>query len=60
MNAASSSYADLGGLRAFKGSQRYPIPAGLDLKDYVSVIIWCEQFAVLISPADLVVATTVR
>jgi len=49
-------YVDLGGLRAFKGSQRYPIPAGVNLKDYPSVIIWCERFSVLISPADLMAA----
>jgi len=48
-----SMYVDLGGLRAFKGSQRYPIPAGVDLKNYPSVVIWCERFSVLISPADL-------
>jgi len=47
-------FIDLGGLRAFKGSQRYPVPAGVDLKNYQSVIIWCRQFSVLISPADLV------
>src|SRR6478736_4528748 len=47
---------DLGGLRAFKGSQRYPIPDGVDLKNYQSVIIWCQQFGVLISPADLTTA----
>ena len=46
-------YVDLGGLRAFKGSQRYAVPAGVNLKDYPSVIIWCERFSVLISPADL-------
>jgi hypothetical protein len=46
-------YVDLGGLRSFKGSQRYPIPDGVNLKDYPSVIIWCERFGVLISPADL-------
>ena len=46
-------FIDLGGLRAFKGSQRYPIPAGVDLKNYPSVVIWCERFSVLISPADL-------
>lgn len=46
-------YVDLGGLRAFKGSQRYAIPAGVNLKDYPSVVIWCERFSVLISPADL-------
>ena len=48
-----SMFVDLGGLRAFKGSQRYPIPAGVDLKNYPSVVIWCERFGVLISPADL-------
>lgn len=46
-------YVDLGGLRAFKGSQRYPIPAGVDLTKYKSIVIWCERFGVLISPADL-------
>ena len=46
-------HLDLGGLRSFKGSQRYPIPAGVDLKKYPSVVIWCERFGVLISPADL-------
>jgi hypothetical protein len=49
-----SMFVDLGGLRAFKGSQRYPIPASVDLKNYLSVVIWCERFSVLISPADLV------
>jgi electron transfer DM13 len=46
-------FVDLGRLRAFKGSQRYAIPAGLDLSKFRSVVIWCEQFSVLISPADL-------
>jgi Electron transfer DM13 len=45
-------FVDLGRLRAFKGSQRYAVPPGLDLKKFQSVIIWCEQFSVLISPAD--------
>ena len=46
-------FVDLGRLRSFAGSQKYEIPAGLDLKQYASVVIWCEQFSVLISPADL-------
>ena len=50
---SKSMFVDLGRLRAFKGSQRYPVPAGVSLKDYPSVVIWCEQFSVLISPADL-------
>lgn len=50
-------FIDLGGLRAFKGSQRYVIPVGVNLKDYPSVVIWCERFSVLISPADLMAAS---
>ncbi len=46
-------YVDLGRLRSFKGSQRYQIPEGVDLKNYPSVIVWCERFSVLITPADL-------
>lgn len=48
-----SMFIDLGGLRAFRGSQRYAIPDGVDLTKYPSVVIWCRQFGVLISPADL-------
>ncbi|MEC7654801.1 MAG: DM13 domain-containing protein [Pseudomonadota bacterium] len=29
------------------------MPEGTDLASFESVIIWCEQFNVLISPADL-------
>jgi len=48
-----SMFVDLGRLRAFKGSQNYAVPAGVKLADYKSVVIWCEQFGVLISPAAL-------
>jgi len=44
---------DLGLLRAFKGGQNYKVPAGIDLSKYKSVVIWCEIFGVLISPAKL-------
>ena len=46
-------FVDLGRLRAFKGSQNYSIPKGVDLSNYPSVVIWCAEFGVLISPADL-------
>jgi hypothetical protein len=49
-------FVDLGRLRSFKGSQRYAIPDGVDLTKYPSVVIWCERFGVLISPADLAAA----
>ena len=53
-------FVDLGGLRSFRGSQRYSIPPGGDLKQYQSVIIWCERFGVLISSADLKTAMAMK
>jgi hypothetical protein len=52
-DVTGTMFVDLGRLRAFKGSQKYLVPAGVDLAKYPSVVIWCEQFSVLISPADL-------
>ena len=52
-NVSRTMFVDLGRLKAFKGSQNYPVPAGVDLAKYGSVVIWCEQFGVLISPAAL-------
>ncbi|MBO6718791.1 MAG: DM13 domain-containing protein [Rhizobiaceae bacterium] len=49
----TAMYIDLGRLKAFEGSQNYTIPAGVDLADYPTVLIWCQKFSVLISPADL-------
>ncbi len=46
-------FVDLGRLRAFQGSQNYAIPPGIDPARYQSVVIWCEHFKVLISPARL-------
>jgi hypothetical protein len=55
-DVTNAIFVDLGRLRAFNGSQRYPIPDGVDLKNYQSVVVWCEAFGVLITPADLVLA----
>jgi len=52
-NVAKTMFVDLGPLRAFKGSQNYDVPAGVDVTKYGSVVVWCEQFGVLISPAKL-------
>lgn len=50
----ATMFVDLGRLKAFTGSQNYAIPAGVAPGDYQSVVIWCEQFNVLISPAKIV------
>jgi hypothetical protein len=52
-NVERTMFVDLGRLRAFKGSQNYDVPAGIEIAKYGSVVIWCEQFGVLISPAKL-------
>ena len=50
---AKTMFVDLGRVRAFKGSQNFAIPKGTDIQKYPSVVIWCEQFGVLVSPAKL-------
>ena len=47
-------FVDLGPLKAFAGSQAYPIPPGVDVGDFGSLVVWCEQFNTLISPAELI------
>lgn len=48
-----SGFLDLGKLKGNVGNQNYPIPAGTDISEYGSVVIWCELFDVLFSPASL-------
>jgi Electron transfer DM13 len=49
----ASDAVDLGRLRAFRGSQNYPVPAGVKLAKSQSVVVWCKEFNVLITPATL-------
>ena len=56
-DVTGSRFVDLGRLRAFKGSQNYPVPPDIDPTGYGSVVIWCEAFGVLISPATLTYRT---
>ena len=52
-NVEETMFVDLGRLKAFTGSQNYSVPSGVNPRDYRSVVIWCEQFNVLISPAAI-------
>lgn len=53
VNLKASNYITLASLKNFDGAQRYEIPANLDLKDFQSVAIWCEQFNVTFGYANL-------
>ncbi len=44
---------NLGNLKATDGAFNYEVPAGTDISQFKSVIIWCRQFAVLFGHATL-------
>lgn len=52
-DVTDGGFVSLGGLKGNVGSQNYEIPAGTDVSDFNSVVIWCELFGVLFSPAAL-------
>ncbi len=49
-----ASFVSLGELKGNVGNQNYAIPPGTELSSINSVVIWCELFGVLFSPAALV------
>ena len=46
-------FLSLGKLKGNVGNQNYEIPADANIADFKSVVIWCELFDVLFSPAGL-------
>ncbi|MEM9506572.1 MAG: DM13 domain-containing protein [Cyanobacteria bacterium P01_E01_bin.35] len=43
---AESDYVNVAPLESFTGTQRYEVPDGVDINDYASVAVWCEEFNV--------------
>ena len=52
-DVTSAKTLDLGALKSASGDQTYAVPAGTDLSQYKSVVIWCKSFGVLFSAAPL-------
>ena len=46
-------FLSLGKLKGNVGNQNYVVPAGTAIDEFNSVVIWCELFDVLFSPAAL-------
>jgi Electron transfer DM13 len=46
-------HKDLGALKGNIGNQQYDLPAGLDLRRYRRVVIWCRAFSVNFARAGL-------
>lgn len=52
-DVSDGGFLSLGKLKGNVGNQNYVVPAGSDIAQYRSVVIWCELFGVLFSPAAL-------
>ena len=53
-----NKFISLGRLRHFKGAQSYEVPRGIDVSKFGSIIIYCEAFQTVISPARLKLAAS--
>lgn len=49
----ASDYVVLAPLQSTEGTQRYAIPADLNLADYQSAVVWCQQFNATFGAASL-------
>ncbi len=52
-DVSDNEWVSLGQLKGNVGDQAYQVPDGTDIAAFKSVVIWCEQFGVLFSPAAL-------
>ncbi|MEM6728313.1 MAG: DM13 domain-containing protein [Pseudomonadota bacterium] len=52
-DVTGNDWISLGALKGNVGDQTYTLPADVDPADFNSVVIWCEAFSVLFSPAAL-------
>ncbi|NND60366.1 MAG: DM13 domain-containing protein [Gammaproteobacteria bacterium] len=52
-NDVKEGYVKIGKLKGNVGNQNYALPAEIDITSFGSVVIWCELFDVLFSPAAL-------
>ena len=49
----AADYVDLGALRSNTGEQIYRIPAGVDISEVESIVIWCRAFSIFFGSATL-------
>ena len=50
---SEKDYISLAPIQSFSGNQRYEIPENVNLDDYASVAVWCEDFNVTFGYAQL-------
>jgi hypothetical protein len=49
----TAGFRNLGTLKSRFGEQNYPVPEGVDLTAYGSVVVWCDTFKVQFAVAAL-------
>jgi hypothetical protein len=49
----AKDYMDVGIIKGTEGNINYNVPAGVDLKKYNHVLVWCKTFSVLFGEAIL-------
>lgn len=50
-----SEFVDLGPLKGNIGNQNYTVPAGTDVTQFASAVVWCRAFGVLFASAPLAI-----
>ena len=49
----AEDFIDLGSIKATEGNVNYAVPDGTDFQKYDTVLVWCKDFSVLFSYAEL-------
>ncbi|WP_088317374.1 DM13 domain-containing protein [Kineosporia sp. R_H_3] len=55
-DADAGRWLELGPLRGNRGALTYPVPAGTDVAQFESLVIWCKRFSVGFGAAPLTAA----
>lgn len=55
-DADAGRWLELGPLRGNRGALTYPVPAGTDVSEFASLVIWCKRFSVGFGAAPLTAA----
>ncbi len=53
MTVLQSAHVSLGPLQSATGAQAYPVPGGVDISQYRSVVVWCVSAQVNFATAPL-------
>ncbi len=53
VNIDEEDYVTIAPIKNFEGTQRYEVPENIDLNEYASVAVWCQEFNVTFGYAQL-------